>query len=229
MASDDEQAGGSELKEVPPVERSVLRALCLTINVAGSMVKDKILDSLTKDHFSQPINRRDAQHIQRNPLRRAGKALQLRIGQRRRNQQNRIRRVRPRFHNLILIHHEVFAQAGQDNGLRSKLEVAQATLKVGLVGEDGERGCAARLITLGDPGHVEVSADHSFGGRCLLDFGDDGRTGRGATTQCCGPAARLMQSRLFLEFGAGHTGFRRRNSGAGGGKNGVEPCTHALR
>ncbi len=56
MAQNAKQAGGSDLKELPSVERSVLRALCLTINVAGSVVKDKILDSLTKDHFSLPIN-----------------------------------------------------------------------------------------------------------------------------------------------------------------------------
>ena len=56
MAQNAKQAGGSDLKDLPSVERSVLRALCLTVNVAGSMVKDKILDSLTKDHFSLPIN-----------------------------------------------------------------------------------------------------------------------------------------------------------------------------
>lgn len=57
MVPNGEQAGGSELKELPSVERSVLRALCLTINVAGSVVKDRILDTLTKDHFSLPIHR----------------------------------------------------------------------------------------------------------------------------------------------------------------------------
>ncbi|HWU40216.1 MAG TPA: DnaB-like helicase C-terminal domain-containing protein [Candidatus Acidoferrum sp.] len=45
------------MKELPSTERSVLRALCLTINVAGSTAKDKILDTLTKDHFALPINR----------------------------------------------------------------------------------------------------------------------------------------------------------------------------
>ncbi len=57
MVPNEEQAGGSELKELPSVERWVLRALCLTVNVAGSAVKDTILDTLTKDHFSLPINR----------------------------------------------------------------------------------------------------------------------------------------------------------------------------
>ena len=57
MTSNEEQAGGSELKEVPSIERSVLRALCLTVNVAGSAVKDRILDTLMKDHFSLPVNR----------------------------------------------------------------------------------------------------------------------------------------------------------------------------
>jgi replicative DNA helicase len=57
MDPDNEQAGGSDLKEWPALESSVIRALCLTVNVAGSIVKDNILDTLTKDHFSLPINR----------------------------------------------------------------------------------------------------------------------------------------------------------------------------
>ena len=57
MVSSGEQAGRSEVKELASIERSVLRALCLTINVAGSTAKDRILDTLTKDHFSLPINR----------------------------------------------------------------------------------------------------------------------------------------------------------------------------
>jgi len=57
MDPNDEQAGGSDLKESPAVESSVLRALCLTVNAAGSVVKDSILDTLTKDDFSLPINR----------------------------------------------------------------------------------------------------------------------------------------------------------------------------
>ena len=57
MDPNNEQAGGSDLKEWPALESSVLRALCLTVNVAGSIVKDNILDTLTKDDFSLPINR----------------------------------------------------------------------------------------------------------------------------------------------------------------------------
>lgn len=57
MVPNEEQAGGSDLKELPSVELAVVRALCLTVNVAGSVVKDRILDTLTKDHFSLPINR----------------------------------------------------------------------------------------------------------------------------------------------------------------------------
>jgi len=57
MTSNEEQASGAGLKGVPSVERSVLRALCLTVNVAGSAVKDEILDTLTKDQFSLPITK----------------------------------------------------------------------------------------------------------------------------------------------------------------------------
>lgn len=57
MDANNEQAGASDPKEWPALESSVVRALCLTVNVAGSIVKDNILDTLTKDHFSLPINR----------------------------------------------------------------------------------------------------------------------------------------------------------------------------
>jgi replicative DNA helicase len=57
MDANNEQAGASDPKESAALESSVIRALCLTVNVAGSIVKDNILDTLTKEHFSLPINR----------------------------------------------------------------------------------------------------------------------------------------------------------------------------
>jgi DnaB-like helicase C terminal domain/DnaB-like helicase N terminal domain len=57
MTLKGEQASGTDLGELLSVEGSVLRALCLTINLTGSIVKDKILDTLTKDHFYFPIHK----------------------------------------------------------------------------------------------------------------------------------------------------------------------------
>jgi hypothetical protein len=57
MASNGELTGGSEPREPSSIERSVVRALCLTINVGGSIVKDKMLDNLAEGHFSTPIDR----------------------------------------------------------------------------------------------------------------------------------------------------------------------------
>lgn len=57
MAPPREQTEGSEAMELFSLECAILRALCLTINVTGSAVKDSILDSLSRDHFSLPITR----------------------------------------------------------------------------------------------------------------------------------------------------------------------------
>jgi len=57
MGPRGEQAGGPESGGLSSVERAVLRALCLTVNVAGSVVKDRIFDTLSRDHFSSPFHR----------------------------------------------------------------------------------------------------------------------------------------------------------------------------
>ncbi len=56
MAAKREPAAGSELGELLAVESSVLRTLCLTINAPGSVLKDRILDSLATEDFYFPIN-----------------------------------------------------------------------------------------------------------------------------------------------------------------------------
>ncbi len=56
MVPSSEQAGGPGPNEAGSVEVMVLRALCLTVNVAGSVVKEEILGTLAKEHFSSPFN-----------------------------------------------------------------------------------------------------------------------------------------------------------------------------
>jgi hypothetical protein len=57
MAPKGEQAAGRELKELLATETSVLRALCLTINATGSVVKDRILETLFENVFFFPITK----------------------------------------------------------------------------------------------------------------------------------------------------------------------------
>ena len=57
MAANPEQSEAIGIEELRALEASVLKALCLTINTAGSELKYKILDSLSEDDFYFPLNR----------------------------------------------------------------------------------------------------------------------------------------------------------------------------
>ncbi len=53
----NEQSEAIGIEELRALKASVLKALCLTINTAGSELKYKILDSLSEDDFYFPLNR----------------------------------------------------------------------------------------------------------------------------------------------------------------------------
>jgi hypothetical protein len=57
MALKRERPSGANLKELLSLETSILKALCLTINSAGSVHKDKLLDLLSRDDFYFPIHK----------------------------------------------------------------------------------------------------------------------------------------------------------------------------
>ncbi|HSD50476.1 MAG TPA: DnaB-like helicase C-terminal domain-containing protein [Candidatus Methylomirabilis sp.] len=57
MAQKRERPSGANLKELLSLETSVLKTLCLTINSAGSVHKDKLLDVLSRDDFYFPIHK----------------------------------------------------------------------------------------------------------------------------------------------------------------------------
>jgi hypothetical protein len=57
MALKRERPSGANLKELLSLESSVLKTLCLTINSAGSVHKDKLLDVLSRDDFYFPIHK----------------------------------------------------------------------------------------------------------------------------------------------------------------------------
>ena len=57
MAANPEQSEAIGIEKLRALEASVLKALCLTINTAGSELKYKILDSLSEDDFYFSLNR----------------------------------------------------------------------------------------------------------------------------------------------------------------------------
>jgi replicative DNA helicase len=57
MASNSEPTSTIGVQELRELETSILKALCLTINTAGSELKYKILDSLSDDDFYFPVTK----------------------------------------------------------------------------------------------------------------------------------------------------------------------------
>ena len=126
------------------------------------------------------------------------------------------------FEDLVLVDGEVFAEAGNGDGARGNLEIAEAALKKRLIGEDGEGCGAAVLIAGGEPLHIEVGADEAFGRRSFLDFGDDGGAGLRALAECGCPSAGLVERGEALQFRGGDAGLRRGDDSPGAVEDGVE-------
>ena len=57
MALKRERPSGANLKELLSLETAVLKTLCLTINSTGSIHKDKLLDTLSRDDLYFPIHK----------------------------------------------------------------------------------------------------------------------------------------------------------------------------
>ena len=57
MASNTEPTSTIGVQQLRSLETSILKALCLTINTAGSELKYKILDSLSDDDFYFPVTK----------------------------------------------------------------------------------------------------------------------------------------------------------------------------
>src|SRR5690606_16485343 len=90
------------------------------------------------------------------------------------DQQHAVRTQRPGVDDLVGIDQEILAQHGQAAGGARLAQVIIAALEILHVGEHGQAGRAVAGVTGGDVRRPEILADHAFGGRCLLDFGDHG-------------------------------------------------------
>ena len=153
------------------------------------------------------------------PVRRRGKPLQFCIGERGGNQQNRIRTVRARLDNLVLVDHEVLAQARQRHSGRSQFKVAQAALEVRLIGQHRKRRSTACLITLGQPATSKSARISPFDGEAFLISAMIAGPDSSPSAQSRRPSARLMQAAPPLEFGQRHPRLGRGHRGSRRSKN----------
>ena len=80
------------------------------------------------------------------------------------------------FHELVRFEDEVLAQQRQAATPPEIREDLEAALEVLRLGQDRDGGGSAALILGGERGRIEVRAQDSGRGGCLLDLGDHGRS-----------------------------------------------------
>ncbi len=158
-----------------------------------------------------------------------GEGAQIGVGQCGDDEEDGIGVMGAGFDELILVDHEVFAQARDLDSGGGAIEIGEAALKVRLVGEDGESGGSAGLKARSEPGRIEGFADESFGGRGFFDFRNDGGGFRRFAAKSGGPTTGSMRGGEALKLRDRHTRACRGHSGAGGGEDCVEAGAHTLQ
>ena len=91
------------------------------------------------------------------------------------NQQDGVRPMSRRFHDVDFIDGEILSQDGKGHRGPGGFEVGQAALKKGLIREHGERRRTAALVFSRQPHRIEIYRQKSFAGRGFLYLCDDGR------------------------------------------------------
>ncbi len=94
-------------------------------------------------------------------------------GQRRHDQQNGIRAVRPRFKELILRDDEVLPQQRRLHGLTRGAQMIERAVEECGLGEDRDRCRSRRGIAACDPCRVKVGPNDALRRRPTFAFGDD--------------------------------------------------------
>ena len=115
------------------------------------------------------------QHIAASALGSMIQLIHLGIGQRRSNQQHRIRAHGPGLENLPRVDHEILAQHWKVHRVAGSTQVMLITLKEILVGKHRQAGCAVGFVATGNRHRVEIITDHPLAGGSLLDFGNHRR------------------------------------------------------
>src|SRR4029077_10839754 len=91
----------------------------------------------------------------------------------RRNQQNRVRSIAPRFRQLVGVDYEILAQQRHTDRVANLLEILKTTLEKPLFREHRNRACAVTGILFGDRYRIAIVPNEPLGRRGSLDFGDD--------------------------------------------------------
>jgi hypothetical protein len=151
-----------------------------------------------------------------------GEAGEVIVGERGSDQQDGVGAMGAGFNDLVLIHDEVLAKAGDGCGGRGEFEVDEAPLEEGLVGEDGERGGSGVGEIACERRRVKFGADEAFGGGSFLELGDDGGAGSGSPAEGGGESAGRVMGGAALEAGEGRPGAARGEVSAGLSEDAVE-------
>ena len=102
-----------------------------------------------------------------------GKLAQLRIGQRRHDEQDAVGAREPRFENLVAVDDEILAQQRQLGAGPRRAQIGEAAAKIRRIGQHRKTRGAGVGVVERVPGGVEIFPDQPFGRRCPLDFRDD--------------------------------------------------------
>ena len=104
---------------------------------------------------------------------------ELRIVQRRDDQQDGIGAHRARFRDLVIVDDEILAQRGKTAGATRRGQVFGRTLEILAVGQHGQARGAATVVAFGDADGIEFGPQHAAARARLLDLGDHRRAPAG--------------------------------------------------
>ncbi len=150
------------------------------------------------------------QNIESAPTRPWRKGTQLLRSERRHNQQDCIRGIRPRLQQLEFIHNKIFAQAGNRNRCRSRPQIFHRPLKKFFIRQHRKRRRARRFQFSRQLRRMKLRPNQSLRRRRLLQFRNDRnsipalrlqprRNSRGACRSARRSSSRKSASRLAAD------------------------------
>ena len=88
--------------------------------------------------------------------------LQLRVVERRHDQQDRVRAIHAGLIQLILVDDEIFTQRGQQRNRSGRHQISERALKEALIGQHRQRRRAVIIIRLRQLLHIIIGAQQPF-------------------------------------------------------------------
>ena len=110
---------------------------------------------------------------------RASNVGELRIVQRRDDQQDGVGAHRARLRDLVIVDDEILAQRRQAAGAARRRQVFGRALEILAVGQHGQARGAGTVVALGDADGIEFRPQHAAARARLLDLGDHRRAPAG--------------------------------------------------